>query len=170
VEIYDPEIWHEFFAVTGGSAAVLAGLVFVAMSINSSLITKDLLHRYRAIGTLSGFISVFLMCTVGLLGRQTFLSLGTLWLIISAVTLAIYINGIVQARKGDVGQVRVNYWHIILGVGVYLAQIVGSIIMLSGGASGVYIVTMGMLLSLVYMISGPWLLFVAIAEEEHKKK
>jgi len=33
------EQWHDFFLMVGGGAAALAGLVFIAMSINLSIIT-----------------------------------------------------------------------------------------------------------------------------------
>jgi hypothetical protein len=33
--------WQNFFVMVGGGAAALAGLVFIAMSINLSIITRD---------------------------------------------------------------------------------------------------------------------------------
>jgi hypothetical protein len=33
-DIYRPEEWHDFFVMLGGAAAVLTGLVFVALSLN----------------------------------------------------------------------------------------------------------------------------------------
>jgi hypothetical protein len=34
VGVYRPEFWHDFFVMVGGRAAVLSGLVFVAMTLN----------------------------------------------------------------------------------------------------------------------------------------
>jgi hypothetical protein len=34
VTAYDPELWHDLFVAVAGAAAALAGLVFVAVSIN----------------------------------------------------------------------------------------------------------------------------------------
>ncbi len=53
-DIFRPEQWHDFFITVGGGAAALTGLVFVAMSLNVSVIARDATHRYRAIGTLTG--------------------------------------------------------------------------------------------------------------------
>ena len=54
--------WQNFFLMVGGGAAALAGLVFIAMSINLSIITQDATHRNRAIATLTGFTAVFMVC------------------------------------------------------------------------------------------------------------
>ena len=55
VDIYRPELWNDFFVMVGGAAAVLTGLVFVALSLHIDVIARDATHRYRAIGTLAGF-------------------------------------------------------------------------------------------------------------------
>ena len=38
LDVYRPEQWHDFFITVGGGAAVLTGLVFVAMSLNLGVI------------------------------------------------------------------------------------------------------------------------------------
>jgi modulator of FtsH protease len=37
---YQPEQWHDLFVATAGAAAALAGLIFVAVSINLEQILK----------------------------------------------------------------------------------------------------------------------------------
>jgi hypothetical protein len=54
LNVYRHEEWHDFFVMVGGAAAALAGLVFVAMSLNLATIFQDPTHRFRAIGTLAG--------------------------------------------------------------------------------------------------------------------
>jgi hypothetical protein len=39
-DIYQPAEWHYFFLMIGGGAAALAGLVFVAMSINLDVASR----------------------------------------------------------------------------------------------------------------------------------
>jgi hypothetical protein len=58
---YRPDQWHDFFVIVGGSAAVLAGLVFVALALNVNVVTRDATHRYRAIDALSGMSCVFVL-------------------------------------------------------------------------------------------------------------
>jgi hypothetical protein len=68
MDVYRPEQWHDFLLMVGGGAAALAGLVFVAMSLNLAVILQDPTHRFRAIGTLAGFVSVFTICALVLMG------------------------------------------------------------------------------------------------------
>lgn len=43
-DIYRLEVRHDFFVMISGAAAVLTGLVWVAMSLHLDLITKDVIH------------------------------------------------------------------------------------------------------------------------------
>ena len=45
LDAYRPDEWHDFFIMVGCGAAVLTGLVFVAMSLNIHVITQDPTHR-----------------------------------------------------------------------------------------------------------------------------
>ena len=55
-----PEQWNNFFVMVGGGAAALAGLIFVAMSINHEIIIQNTTHKNRAINMLSGFTAIFM--------------------------------------------------------------------------------------------------------------
>ena len=44
-EVYNPEQWNDFFILVGTGAATLAGLVFVAMTINLKGVAKDATHH-----------------------------------------------------------------------------------------------------------------------------
>lgn len=82
--VYDPNQWRDFFTMVGGASAALTGLVFVAMSLNVRTVTQDPTHRYRAIGTLTAFVAVFMISAFALMGNQTHVGLGAAWLIIAA--------------------------------------------------------------------------------------
>ena len=51
--------WNNFFVMVGGGAAALAGLIFVAISINPERIVQNATHKNRAINMLSGFSAIF---------------------------------------------------------------------------------------------------------------
>src|SRR5690242_18153457 len=60
----------DFFVMVGGGAAALAGLIFVALSINPEGIVRNATHRNRAINMLSGFSAIFMACGLALIRDQ----------------------------------------------------------------------------------------------------
>jgi hypothetical protein len=75
----DPQLiagWQPFFTVTGGAAAALAGLLFVALSIHAPEIAEHPPFRYRALATLSIPLVVLVVSALALVPRQTGRSLG----------------------------------------------------------------------------------------------
>lgn len=111
--IYRPDQWHDFFLMVGTGAAALTGLVFVALTLNLMAITGDPTHRYRAIGVLTGFTSVFMVCALVLMGGQDHRAVGAELFTISVVAAAVFINGYVQAAKSrrDTSLRRVSSGH-----------------------------------------------------------
>jgi hypothetical protein len=158
--------WHEFFVMVGGGAAVLAGLVFIAMSENVKAIVRDVTHRYRAIGTLAGFTSVFVICGLALMADQSLTVVGIEWLIVSGIALGIYLNGIFESRKKGRSLQATGLTRILTGSSLYVLQMVGSIVMILNNTWGLYIASSAMMVALAYMISGAWLLIVGVNQSE----
>lgn len=75
--------------MVGGGAAALIGLVFVALSLNLNVVTQDAIHRYRAIGTLAGFIAAFTTCALVLMGGENHVAVGIKWAAVSHVAACI---------------------------------------------------------------------------------
>src|SRR4051812_24505689 len=69
--------------MVGGAAAVLTGLVFVALSLNVDVLLRDAMHRARSIGTLTNFAAIFLMSAVALMGGLSHVSIGIVWLLVA---------------------------------------------------------------------------------------
>jgi modulator of FtsH protease len=88
-EVFKPDEWRDFFLEVGGAAAVLTGLVFVAMSINLDDVTHDATHRNRAIGTLTGMIAAFVICSDG---GQGHVAIGVEWATVAAIAGAVYVS------------------------------------------------------------------------------
>src|ERR1700737_5296636 len=68
--MYQPALWHDYFAVVGTGAAALTGLVFVAMTLHLDDITRNPVHRHRARTILTGLTAVFIRCSLVLMGGQ----------------------------------------------------------------------------------------------------
>ena len=166
-DIFRPEQWHDFFLMVGGGAAALAGLVFVAMSINLGIIAQDPTHKNRAIGTLTGFSAIFMICALGLIGDQNHQSIGIEWLVISIPATYIYIRGYIRAIRMAGSPVSIG--RTVVGTAYYAAQIIGSVLLILGNISGLYIASIAMVISFASLISGAWLLIIGIHEDQFKK-
>ena len=155
--------WHDFFVMVGGSAAVLTGLVFVALSLNVEVITRDAAHRYRAIDTLAGMAGVFVICALVLMGDQSSLAIGVEWFLGAAVSFAILFYGYRQAvrRGGSRAWLRTRRAFILEGL--YVAELVGAAMVVAGNASGLYLAAVAMVAALAFMITAAWLLVVGAA-------
>jgi hypothetical protein len=127
-EVYNPEQWGNFFVLVGTGSAALTGLVFVALSINVKGIAKDATHRYRAINMLSGFTAAFIVCSMALMGQQTYRTLGVEWLIVSLLAAAINTNGYIQGFRSSGSRYALNPIGVAGGSACYLAQIIGSLL------------------------------------------
>jgi hypothetical protein len=158
--------WDNFFIMVGGGAAALAGLVFIAMSINLSIITRDVTHRNRAIATLTGFTAVFMVCGFALIGRPTYLWIGGEWLVVTLVPTITYIRVYVQATRVGRSSLGLSVNRFIVGTTCYGAQLVGSAMLLSGHIAGLYVASIAMVLSFAFFISAAWLLIVGLYEKQ----
>jgi hypothetical protein len=162
--------WQNFFIMVGGGAAALAGLVFIAMSINLSLITRDATHKNRAIATLTGFTAVFMVCGFALIGNQSYRWIGLEWLLVSIVPTITYIRVYIRARKIGRSSVGLSIGRFIVGTTCYVAQILGSALLISGYVAGLYLASAAMVLSFAFFISGAWLLIIGVYEDQGEKK
>jgi hypothetical protein len=152
--------------MVGGVAAALAGLVFIAMSINLPIITRDATHKNRAVATMTGFTAVFMICALALIGNQSYQWIGVEWLVVSLVPMITYIRVYVRARKIGRSSVGLSIGRFIAGTACYLAQIIGSVLLIAGYVARLYVASVAMVLSFAFFISGAWLLITGIHENQ----
>jgi membrane-associated HD superfamily phosphohydrolase len=162
--------WQNFFLMVGGGAAALAGLVFIAMSINLSIITQDATHKNRAIATITGFTAVFMICGFALIGNQNYQWIGIEWLVVSLVPTITYIRVYIRARKIGRSSVGLSISRFIAGTTCYVAQMIGSVLLISGYVAGLYLASVAMVLSFAFFISGAWLLIIGVYENQGRRQ
>lgn len=158
-DIYKPELWSSFFTMVGGGVAALAGLIFVAMTLNLESMTKDATHKYRSINTLAGLTAVFVSCGLVLLPNQSHQAVGAELMLFSLVGLVIFLYGFRQAFKFGS---HPSKYRLVIGTCLYTAELLGSIALVSGAISGLYIATAAILINVAFMISAAWLLVVGV--------
>jgi hypothetical protein len=159
-EVYSPEQWNNFFVLVGTGSATLAGLVFVAMTINLKGVAKDATHRYRAINMLSGFTSVFIISSLALMGHQSYRASAIEWLIVSLLAAAINTNGYIQAFRQHSSLYALSLFRMVGGSACYLGQIIGSLMLLFGSRMGIYVSAIALIVNFYFLVSGSWLLIL----------
>jgi len=73
---YHASEWSDLFVATAGASAALAGLVFVAVSINLARVVQFSDLPDRALATVLFLVSVLLVSIIGLIPGQSNLALG----------------------------------------------------------------------------------------------
>ena len=106
--------WHDFFIAEVGASAALAGLLFVALSINMEHILSDAALPARAAQSLAAFMLVVVLGSLALIPDQTLNRYGfeSLAAIFAALAIAV--------RMSDVQLREVNDYrrHMIVNVAV----------------------------------------------------
>jgi hypothetical protein len=167
-DIYQPDQWHDYFITVGGASAALTGLVFVAMSLNPGLIAQDATHRHRAVGTISGFTAIFVICALGVMGGQDHRAVGLEWIVVSIAAAAVYVYGYVQAIRLGESSVGLRSRRLIGGTALHVVEIAGAALLLGGYIAGLYVAAISMVGVLAYMISGAWLLIMGVSEQRSR--
>jgi hypothetical protein len=157
-----------FFVMVGGGSAALAGLIFVAMSINPEAIIRNSTHRNRAINMLSGFSAIFMACGLALIGNQSPGALGLEWLVLWLIATFIFVRGYVVAIRAGMSSIGLNAPRLGGGTVCYLAEVVGALLLVLGYGAGLYVAAVATIVLFAFLISGAWLLIVGIYEDQTK--
>ncbi len=159
------EGWNDFFVAEAGAAAALAGLLFVAVSINLSRILEYANLPLRIIESLAAFITVLFAASFALVPHQAAWTLGA-EIAATGVTLLV-INFIAlqadlkhsPAMRGS-GARRV--WRILANQAPPLPFIAGGVLLALGQESGAYWLLPGTLLCFLSGLFGAWVLLIEI--------
>ena len=160
-----PEQWNNFFVMVGGGAAALAGLIFVAMSINPKIIIRNTTHKNRAIDMLTGFTAVFMASSLALIGNQYLGALGFEWLVLWLIATIIFVRGYVIALRSGMSSIGLNMPRLAGGTICYLVEVISAISLILGYSSGLYIAAIAIIVLFAFLISGAWLLMIGIYED-----
>jgi hypothetical protein len=162
------EQWNNFFVMVGGGAAGLAGLIFVAMSINHQIIIQNTTHKNRAINMLTGFTAIFMASGLALIGNQYLEVLGFEWLVLWLIATIIFIRGYVIAIRSGMSSIGLKVPRLAGGTICYLAEVISAIFLIRGYGLGLYIGAVAIIVLFAFLISGAWLLMIGIYEDRAK--
>lgn len=158
---YDASSWHTVYSMLGGSAAALAGLLFVAVSIQIRRIAQSPIYRARAWA--NTFLIVMLVIDAAMvLVPQSTTALGVELMIPSAVFIGLLVNTMVGVQRAGL-QLP---WRPFVSIALNVAGIVGALSLIARWGGGMYVVTADVLAIIVWVMYGAWGLLLAIGEDE----
>jgi hypothetical protein len=160
---YDPSEWADLFVATAGASAALAGLVFVAVSINIERILSFPGLPERSLETLLFLVSVLLVSLVGLVPQQGHVALGLELLIVTLVIDAIVLRQpTIQVAEGEVMLRRWRVARWTLRAVAMVPFLIGAASILAEQGGGLYWVFAGIVLAIAASVANAWVLLVEI--------
>ncbi len=159
---YDPAEWSDFFVAVAGASAALAGLVFVAVSINIERILKFVGLPERAQETILLLMAVLLVTIVGLVPGQGHVPLGLELLFVTLAVAALIVR-LPVIRSDTGGRSRAwlfSRWAIRAAAMVPLTLAGITVLAQSGG--GLYWLLAGIVFAVAGAVTNAWVLLVEI--------
>jgi hypothetical protein len=162
VTAYDPTEWHELFVATAGASAALAGLVFVAVSINIERILGYEGLPERAQETVLLLLGVLIVSIAGLVPGQGKTALGIELLAISLMlTGGIARLPLGRPRPGEEAAAWLRRRWGFRAIGT-LPLVIGGASVLAGTGGGLYWIAAGIAFAILAAVANAWVLLVEI--------
>ena len=160
---YSTAEWDSLFLAEAGASAALAGLLFVALSINLERILKGAGLPGRAGEAIMLLLAVLVVATWALVPGQSSTVMGA-ELLGSGLAVWLIVVGIhVQAVRGHVAPSRsLLIRRIVLAQAAILPLMIGGVSLLLRAGGGLYWLVPGILLCLLVAVLDAWVLLVEI--------
>ncbi|MDL5159607.1 hypothetical protein [Actinomycetospora termitidis] len=160
---YDPESWTDFAVATAGASAALAGLVFVAVSLNLQVILGHANLPGRAAQTLALLAVPLFLALVVLIPQQGDVALAIELALIGLLVGGMLVQRVLPGRRA--AEQPIPAW-IITGwlpaLAVLVAPVLAGIGLLTDTAGGLYWVPVAVVLALLGGLENAWALLVEI--------
>jgi Na+/H+-translocating membrane pyrophosphatase len=163
---YNPVPWANFFIMTGGAAAALTGLLFVAMSLHAEAIMANRFYRSRAISTLMSLTTQLLLAAATLVPGQSLAALGFEALVAAVLFVGLSVTFLVWRRRHvppyDLAVRRVA--ELISGLTLNATFVASAVSLLTRTGGGLYLLSVLMLLGFGWNIYVAWVLIAEVSE------
>lgn len=153
--------WHDFYLLVGTAAATLVGLIFVAISLGSRLITEQSMPALRVFvtPTIIHFIYVLVIATVMLVPAVRRMPLGTLLVIAGLLSFGRSVSAVpymLRQRGEQIIDTHDWVWYLIVPSLSYLLFVGTGIGLLLGASQALDGLALASILLLVNGIRNAW--------------
>jgi len=158
---YDPSQWSDLFVATAGASAALAGLLFVAVSVNVDRILAVKGLPERGLETIVLLLGVLLVSIVGLIPGQDEVALGLELLLVGLALGAVVgrLPTVSQTVAVPSGWILARWAMRALAV---VPLVLGGVTVLAEAGGGLYWVVGGIVFAIVAAVANAWVLLVEI--------
>jgi hypothetical protein len=158
---YDATEWHDLFVASAGATAALAGLVFVAVSINLERILRYEGLPERGLETVMLLVGSLVVSIICLIPGQSHLALG-LELLGTAALFVLALGRVPIFRpSAEHGGAPLHVRLEIRYAGVVLFSL-GGLSLVAAAGGGLYWVVAGVLVATLAAVVNAWVLLVEI--------
>jgi modulator of FtsH protease len=158
---FEPDAWRDFFVTTGSIGAAIAGLVFVAISINLREILRSPSIVGRGAEAVLLLLSIAAVAIVGVWPADRVV-VGAALFLVGAVTWITLLTIVGRRDSGIGASTRQHGARLILGQLATLPTILAGASLAIGVGPGLNVLVPGALFSLVAGVVGAWVLLVEI--------
>jgi hypothetical protein len=164
---YDPHAWVEFGVALAGAAAVLAGLIFVSVSINLEKVLEVHGLPGRAGESIVMFTGVLILSICLLMPGQSRTALGVELVVggafLAAILVLIALPGLNRPTRQPISW-RIT--RITLALAASLPVVVAGVSLLAESGGGLYWLAAAFILSFAAGIGNAWVLLVEVVRDE----
>jgi modulator of FtsH protease len=155
--------WGELFLAEAGASAALAGLLFVAISINLTKILEVRGLVGRAGEAIVLLVAVLIVSTLMLVPDQPRVALGTELLVTGLLAWSILVVIHARAVRGGIGPSRpVLFARVAMAQLAVLPFLVAGVSLLLRAGGGLYWLVPGVVMCLVVAVLNAWVLLIEI--------
>ena len=153
--------WHNFYSLIGSASATLVALMFVAASIGAGVFKREHqvgIHSFLS-PTVVHFSAILVICLIGIVPTQTWISLGALEAATGAIGLVYSaLNWRRMIKHGIFGRIDLadRLWYVLLPTTGYLLVIAAGIGLSQQFRAGLDILAMALILLLLIAIRNAW--------------
>jgi hypothetical protein len=157
---YDPVAWRELYAMLGGAAAVVMGLIFVGVSIHLGPVLQDPWLRGRAESSLLALMVVLLISAAVLVPGQPREALGVEIAGLAVVSPAYSVRALSHLASG----LRRSPYEIGIGLVGALLGMLGGLSLIVEWGGGLFLLLPGGAIAFASSVWNGWRLMVDIGK------
>jgi hypothetical protein len=156
------EGWHDFFVAQAGAGAALAGLLFVALSINIESIIKSPWLPPRAAVTIVLLVGSVIEALLGLWPHQPSLATGLEELVTSLIVFGFTVRLTVAASRAPKEYASGTFLSALMVQLAAVPALAGAIALSFGFEAGLFPLAFSMLVAIIVAFLNSWVLLVEI--------